>query len=236
MIEYINRCLLIREENRKIIVIGDLHLGYEEQMQTTGVFVFRRQLKEVINLLEQIFEAVSLVDEIVLLGDVKHNFGKITKQEWQDISFLFDYLKEKTERISVIRGNHDSVLGPIAKKKNVALKEYYIIGSYCFLHGNKDFAEIYNKEIKHWIIGHGHPAVAISDGIKTEKYKCFLVGKYMKKEVIIVPSFFSYFAGSDPRKNDLNLAWNFNLEKFEVEVVQDNNLEVLSFGKLKDLK
>ena len=104
-----------------------------------------------------------------------------------------------------------------------------------FLHGDRDFKEVYDKKIKYWVVGHGHPAVRLSDGMKVEKYKCFLVGCFRKKKVIIVPSFFVGNEGSDPRENDLGLAWNFDLKSFNVVVVGEN-LEVFDFGKLRRLK
>ena len=77
----------------------------------------------------------------------------------------------------------------------------------------------------------------MSDGTKIESYKCFLVGKYDGREVIIAPSFIEYFAGSDPRERDyeMGFAWKFNLEKFRVLVVGETDLEARDFGVLKDL-
>ena len=103
------------------------------------------------------------------------------------------------------------------------------------MHGDRDFSENYDKKIKYWIVGHGHPAIKISDGVKVEKYKCFLVGGFKGKEIIVVPSFFAYSEGSDPRENDLGLTWKFNFEKFKVFAVNGDLLEVLEFGKLRNI-
>jgi putative SbcD/Mre11-related phosphoesterase len=138
--------------------------------------------------------------------------------------------------VIVIRGNHDNYLKNISgKRKFAGVEDFYVVGRYCFLHGDRDFPEIYDKKIKTWIIGHAHPALRLSDGIKTEKYKCFLEGEYKKKRIMIVPSFAEYFAGSDPRQESNNLAWGFNLSKFKARVVGDR-LEVLDFGKLEKIK
>jgi uncharacterized protein len=233
-VEYVGKCLLIHSNGRKILAVGDLHLGYEEYLNQTGVFVSRKMFEEMIEEFEEIFSKVGKVDEVVLLGDVKHDFGSIMKQEWNDVLNLFDYLGEKCKKIVVVMGNHDNILEPIARKRRIEIKDFYCLGEFCFLHGDKDFKEIYEGEIKFWIIGHGHPAVKISDGIKAEKYKCFLVGKFKQKEVILVPSFFSYSEGSDPRENDLGFAWAFDFNKFEVYAVSDK-LNVLDFGKLNKL-
>ena len=235
MINYVGKCLLIKEKDRKLLIIGDLHLGYEEYLNRFGVFVSRQMFNEMVDYLNCVFKKIGNVDEIVLLGDVKHDFGSIGRQGWGDVLKLFEYVEDKCKKIIIARGNHDNFIGPIAKGSDVDVNDFYVWGEYCFIHGDKDFKEIYEKKIRCWVVGHGHPAVKISDNIKTEKYKCFLVGKYKNKKIILVPSFFSYKEGSDPRENDLGLAWKFRLNKFSVKIA-GKNLEVLDFGKLKDLK
>ena len=235
--ELIGKCLLISAGKRKILVVGDLHLGYEEHLNRSGVFVSRKMFEEMNDYFDRVFEETGKVDKVILLGDVKHDFGSIMKQEWNDVLGLFDYLEGKCEKIIVIKGNHDKIIGPIASKRNVEVKDFHVIGGICFLHGDRDFKEIYGGKIKTWVVGHGHPAVKISEpgGAKIEKYKCFLVGRFKGKRVVVVPSFLDYPEGSDPRENDLGLAWKFNFDNFEVRVVQDKGLDVLGFGKFGKL-
>ena len=231
MIEYIGKCVLI---DKKILVVGDLHLGYEDSLNRSGVFVSRVMFNEMILYFDKVFEKIGKVKEIVLLGDVKHNFGGISEQEWGDTLRLLDYFSQKTKKIVIVKGNHDKIIEPIARKREIVVKDYYIYNEYCFLHGDKDFEEIYDRKIKVWIIGHGHPAVKLREGVKIEKYKCFLEGEYKKKKIIIAPSFIEFSEGSDPRESELCLAWNFDLNKFNVKIV-GGGLDVLDFGKLKDL-
>lgn len=233
--KFIGKTLLVEVGDKKILAVGDLHLGYEEFLNNSGVFVSRKMFEEMIEEFDKIFEKSGKIDEVVLLGDVKHNFGSIMKQEWDDVLALIDYLFEKCKKVIIIKGNHDKIIEPIARKGNVSVKEKYFVGEYCFLHGDQDFEDIYNKKIKFWVLGHGHPAIKISDGVKVEKYKCFLTGKFKDKELIVVPSFFSYSQGSDPRESDLGLAWKIDFSKFNVKVVNED-LEVLDFGLLKKLR
>lgn len=235
MFEFIGKCLLVEESDKKILVIGDLHLGFEEALSKTGVFVSRKMFEEMIKYLNKVFDKTGKVDEVVLLGDIKHVFGSVIGQEWSDILGLFDYLEDKCKEIIVIKGNHDAIIEPVAKKRDILVEDYHIVGSFCFLHGDRDFVENYEKCVTHWVVGHGHPAVKMSDNIKVEKFKAFLVGEYKKKEIVLVPSFFDYNLGSDPRENDLGYIWDFDFGKFIVWAVQDEGPEVLNFGKLKDL-
>ena len=238
MIKYIGKCLLVVENSEKILVIGDLHLGFEEVLNQSGILVGRKMFEEILFELSKIFEKVGKVNKIVLLGDVKHSFGKIVGQEWKEILDLIDYLNSKLNKngaLIIIKGNHDKILGPVVAKRDLEIHDYFIFGKYCFLHGHRGFEEIYDRRVKSWILGHGHPAVKISEGIKIEKYKCFLEGEFNKMKVVLVPSFFEYNQGSDPRENDLGYGFNFNLEKFNVKIVSDE-LTVLDFGKLENLK
>ncbi len=232
MIEYIGKCLLV---DKKSLVIGDLHLGFEESMNKSGILVSRAMLNESIEYLDKVFSKTGKVKEIVLLGDIKHEFGGISNQEWGDSLRFFDYLKEKCNKIIIIKGNHDNIIGPIARRSEISVRENYICEEYCFLHGDKDFSEIYDKKIKYWIVGHAHPAIKLKEGVKIEKYKCFLDGDYKGKKIIVVPSFVEVNLGTDPREYELNLAWKFNLDKFKVKIVSDN-LQVLDFGILGKLK
>jgi len=238
MIKYIGKTLLVESNNEKVLVIGDLHLGFEESLNRTGVYVSGKMFEESISYLDRVFDRVGRnkeIGKVILLGDVKDAFGGITREEWGDVLKLFDYLEDKCKEIIIIKGNHDAVIEPLAKRRDIKVVDYFIFNEYCFVHGNKDYEEIYNKKIKFWIMGHGHPAVKISDGVKVEKFKCFLVGKFKRRNVIIVPSFFEGNVGSDPRENNLRMAWSFSLKKFEVKVVQEDNLEILEFGELGGL-
>jgi len=234
-IKYIGKCLLIEKGKEKVLVIGDLHLGYEEALNQSGVFISRQMFDEIISDFNAIFGEVGHVNKIVLLGDIKHDFGGISKQEWEDVTRIINYLRPLGDEIIVIKGNHDTILEPIVKKLRMKLKAYYAWHNFCFVHGDKDFPILWEKKIEWLVIGHGHPAIKLREGSKMEKYKCFLIGKFKRKNIIVVPSFIEYYTGSDPREGDIILAWDINFNNFDVKIVGEN-LEVLDFGKLKNLK
>ncbi|MBX4211955.1 metallophosphoesterase [Candidatus Pacearchaeota archaeon] len=231
MITYLGKCLYIEEKGKKTLAVGDLHLGYEESLNRAGIFVLRTQFKEMIEEFNEVFRKIGKVDSVILLGDVKHHFGSILKQERNDLLALLDYLRDHSKEVIIVKGNHDTVLEFIARERDIQVRPFYIYESYCFMHGDKDFEEIHERKVDYWIVGHVHPAVTLIDGVKSEKYKCFLEGEYKGKKVIIVPSFFDISEGSDPREGTIPLAWDINLLKFKVKVVGDG-LEVLDFGRL----
>ncbi len=236
-VKYIGKCLLIENEEAgkrdKILVIGDIHIGAFGKIG--GVDISKRMYDEMISDFEEIFERIEKVEKVVILGDLKHEFSGLTLEERYGLVNLFDYLDKKCKKIEIIKGNHDNYLLEIVNKRKYIIREYLLLEKYCFLHGDKDFSEIYKKKIKFWIMGHLHPAVSLRDGVKVEKYKCFLEGKYRDKKIIILPSFSGIGEGIDVVNNQSNLAWKFNLMNFRVKIMGEN-LEVLDFGKVGDLK
>jgi hypothetical protein len=182
-----------------ILAIGDLHLGYDSMIKEQGINLLFDQLEETKKELEIIIKRVKAIytlKKIIVLGDVKHHF-QFQREEISDLRnflrFLEKYLPK--ENIILIKGNHDTFT-----LKDYILKDFHIEDELAFTHGEKDFPELYtNKNIKKIIISHIHPAVLIKDkiNIKREKYKCFLVGKYRKKQFIILPSFFNMTEGTE---------------------------------------
>jgi len=222
-IEIVDLALLI---NKKILIISDLHLGYEEYLRKKGVLIPRFQFKDTKNRLELILKKTK-PEIIIITGDLKHEFGTISDQEWKDILKLIDILNEYTKKIILLKGNHDPILKVIAKKRNLKVKQSYKLKDILIIHG--DHLVDLNK-IKTIIIGHEHPAVMLKRGVRSELYKCFLKGKFKGKNLIVIPSFNSLSIGSDVNKGGLGPF--IKNKNFEVFVVED---KVYYFGKLKEL-
>lgn len=219
----------------KIFIIADLHVGYEEYLNEQGIFVPREQCRLTKNLLELTLKSIN--PKIVIInGDFKHEFGKISAQEWRDALQVFDLLSEHSEKIILIKGNHDTILGPIAKKRNLSVRDFYFLKKEKIFvtHGHKTFNNDEMKNAKIIIIGNEHPAVSIKEGIKSELFKCFLIGNWKGKKLIVTPSFLPIIEGTDVRKEGLLSPYlQQNLSGFSVLVVGD---KIYDFGKLKNIK
>jgi len=241
--EAIDRCLYWKE--KQTLVVGDLHLGYEENLNESGISIPKSQLKETIEIFERIFRVLKEKDwkikEIVLLGDVKHYFSGILRQEFGDfkkVINLFEKNIEQNGKIFVVKGNHDNILEPITREyKNIELKEYYNIEDILFLHGHQLNMEklnlkIVDKKNKLLVMGHFHTAISLIEGAKNEKFKCFLYGKLdlVKKYVIAMPSFFPLIEGSD-----ILTEFDVDLSNFKVYIL-DEESNIYDFGKVKNLK
>lgn len=213
----------------KILIIADIHIGYEEALNKQGILVPRFQFKEVLERLEKIVTKVK--PEIVIInGDIKHEFGAISDQEWRDTLKVLDFLAKHCEKIVLTKGNHDTILGPIAKKRKVEFVEAFRIDDIYITHGDKIPENIgFAKTI---IIGHEHPAVGLRKGQRVEQYKCFLLGKWKRKNLIVMPSFNLIVEGTDILQEKLLSPFLTKIKEFNVYIVED---KVYKFGKVKNL-
>ncbi len=112
------------------LILSDSHIGFEEALNKQGILVPRFQFESIIKRLDHILlkSKGKKIDKIIINGDVKHEFGKISEQEWRHTLKLLDYLSKHCNEIILIKGNHDIILGPIARKRNVKVLDYYLIG------------------------------------------------------------------------------------------------------------
>ena len=88
------------------LIISDLHLGYEEALNYQGLMIPKFQYPKIIQRIEEIHSR-SKCSRIIINGDLKHEFGKINRQEWKETLKFIDYLKERFQEIILIKGNHD---------------------------------------------------------------------------------------------------------------------------------
>tara|TARA_B100000315_G_C14556465_1_gene578404 strand:+ start:644 stop:1450 length:807 start_codon:yes stop_codon:yes gene_type:complete len=226
-IEIVDLALWLQKE--KILVISDLHLGYEGELEERGFFIPKFQLKDVLQGVGKILKKIK-PEKIIISGDMKHNYGQILKQEWRDVLKLVDFLLDNCRELILIRGNHDLFLGPLAGKRNVKLVESYQINDFFVCHGDK--IKTIDPQIKNIIIGHEHPAIILKDKNKSEKFKCFLKGKFKRKNLVVIPSFNPLSDGASISKTGIFSPYLPDLSNFQVYVVGE---KVYDFGKVKDL-
>ncbi|MEN6574186.1 metallophosphoesterase [Methanobacterium aggregans] len=230
--EITDLALLIQDN----LILSDLHFGYEEALNAEGIMVPRFQYKKILTRLEEILEKTRC-SRVIVNGDLKHEFGRITRQEWNEISRFIEFLKDNFQDVVLIKGNHDNFTRFIAERMDLEVYESFSLENFLILHGDKvpDDLEKINEETL--IIGHEHPCIGIRSGERLEKIKCFLKGRFKGKNLVVMPSFNFVTEGSDilhekalsPFLKDKAVDVN-DFEVFGVE-----NFEVLYFGKIRDI-
>ncbi|MBI5391476.1 metallophosphoesterase [Candidatus Woesearchaeota archaeon] len=230
-IEIKDLSLYLKKENA--LIFSDFHLGYEQALRKQGVLVPQFQFQDIVKRVEASLENKKY-SAIIVTGDLKHEFGVISETEWRHILQLLDLFAKHAEKILLIKGNHDPVLGPIARKRNVEVVPYVKYDTIFICHGDHvPESEDFQKS-KIIIIGHEHPAITLHEGAKREKYKCFLKGKYRGKTLLVLPSFNLLTTGTDVSKEKL-LSPFLQQDLSEFEVWINEKSAVYYFGKIKGI-
>ncbi len=220
-------CVWYRSENT--VIIADIHLGYESSLADEGITVPRVHKKKILNRLSTILDRYS-PKNLIIAGDLKHEFSKNRDQEFREIFEIIDYIQERTH-LSIVRGNHDNFLRTITESAGVPLYEEKIdLGEIRVTHGHR---MVDNEKIL--LMGHEHPSLKIRDEIgATFKLPCFL---YHPTGVIVLPAFSPLAYGRDmirAHKFISNALEGIPLPEFHVYGVSDEGL--ISLSTLKNLR
>lgn len=179
-----------------LIVISDLHLGLEGSMTSQGNYVPEFQLENIKDELKKLKE-LSGSDRILVNGDLKNEYSTAYSEK-REVEDLLDFLNKEFEDIILIKGNHDTFLDQLIEDKGLRLLESYKENEVLFIHGHE---ELDNKEFSTIVIGHEHPALALTDDIGvTEKVRCLLHGETSLGELFVLPAFSEISNGSEINK------------------------------------
>ncbi|HET6458686.1 MAG TPA: metallophosphoesterase [Nitrosopumilaceae archaeon] len=191
---------LILEDEKRYLVVTDLHIGFENTFLSNEIHVDPKELvQEAVDSLLSIIESEK-PDTLVLLGDVKSGIDFISKVEWQAVPLFFE-IGKKIETI-IIPGNHDSNIQKlIPDGVTLASSSGVVIGDTLLTHGHTMPSENLSH-INKIIMGHVHPVFfqegSVIDGqrvwvsLRAEKNQLFPSSKGVL-EVIILPAFNKYF-------------------------------------------
>jgi len=238
-IETINGFPAVYLKDLNAIAIADLHLGYELALAEQGIFIPQVQLKEILKDLSGIFKLVK-PRKLIIVGDVKHEFGEASFQEWREVKKLVAYLKKKVEEIILVRGNHDNYLLNITSKLGIEVFDpFYLEKGVCFVHGHK---KVELPQFKILIIAHEHPSLVLKEGYDRVKIPCLLYGRMKSgKNFICLPAFSSWASGTNvnvvSREELLSpiLKEDVEFEKL-IPVGLDKEVGALKFPELGKLK
>jgi uncharacterized protein len=229
-IDIVDLSLYIKKQ--KILVFGDVHIGYEESLNKQGMLIPRFHFQDLMQKIENIFKKVN-PKTVIINGDLKHEFGTISDTEWKQTMKFLEFLTEKAT-VVLLKGNHDKILRPIASKKNLEITDFYSIDDIYICHGDKIPESLEFSKSKTVIVGHEHPAITLREEPRVEKYKCFIKGKYRSKTLIVMPSLNLVTEGTDLLNEKLLSPFlKQNLGNFDVFVVEN---KVYNFGKLSKLR
>ncbi|MFH1126206.1 MAG: phosphoesterase, partial [Candidatus Altiarchaeota archaeon] len=85
--------LILYLEEEKTLVFADTHLGFEEFLNRQGILVPRFQYKDIVGHLKEVLSQCK-PERIVIDGDLKHEFGRISEQEWTEVIRFLNLLED----------------------------------------------------------------------------------------------------------------------------------------------
>jgi len=153
--------LLIQKQKERILVVADLHMGWEVKLAEQGIHV-PSQTPKILEKIMQLIENCKPTS-IIFLGDVKHAIAKVEMEEWRDIPDFFEAVTKKVSIIQIIPGNHDGNLEPLLPEIVKVLPPTGIaFGDVGLFHGHTWPAPELLK-CRDLVTGHVHPTVAFRD-------------------------------------------------------------------------
>lgn len=178
------------------IILSDVHIGYEEEMASKGIFLPRIQKKRFLSIYRRALD-VFKTNKVIINGDMKHRFNGLGRQEKEDLTEIFKDMKENGTIVKLIRGNHDNYISLVTEKfDNIELLDEIESEDLFIFHGHR---EIEPKDGKIYVIGHEHPRISIRDKLGfAKKFQCFLVSPIAGNSyVIALPALGGYQSGND---------------------------------------
>jgi len=204
-----------------VLVIADLHLGYEISMAKEG-FYLPRIFHEVVGALKGILESEK-PKTLVINGDLKHSFVP----EWREKKELRAFIEEIAPLVNelvLVRGNHD--VGVLwLRELGVEIVDELEVSGWKLVHGHRLL------EGERFIIGHEHPAIRLRDEVGAlVKVPIFLMGE----DLIVLPAFSPWAYGNDVLREIVSPFLRvFDVTTAKVLVPLDD--EILDFGTLGEL-
>lgn len=237
-------------EDRKILAIADLQIGYEHELYTKGI-VIQPQVDKFVKTINYLLK-ITKTKTLVIVGDLKHKVPGITLREERQLPRFFEEFEKKVE-IVFVKGNHDTDLkGLIPDYVKVYDSKGVKIGKYGFFHGHGWPSKSLMK-CEYLFMGHLQPGVEFRDKfghrvvqqvwVKGKIDKKIVKKHYKIKETgelnyIIIPAFNSLLGSgivnSKPKKDYItSFVANkvMRIDDAEVYLLDGTNL-----GKVRSIK
>ena len=154
--------LLLQRKAERVLVVADLHIGWEAALAEKGIHV-PSQTQKMLSVMVQLIKSYKPV-RLLFLGDVKHTVATAEWGEWHDIPDFFEAVGKMVDDIWVVPGNHDGNLKPLLSETVKILPSTGVVlwKKFGLFHGHTWPApELLG--CRNLIIGHVHPVVAFRD-------------------------------------------------------------------------
>ncbi len=182
----------------RAVVVADLHIGFEEEAAEHGYYLPRIQFRRGFEVVRRALEETG-AEWVIFAGDVKHHFSRLSRLEREELDRLFGFLRQRGVRVTVVRGNHDNFLPPVARKHGVEVVEELLVDGILVVHGHKPLGDRYRGRASVVVMGHEHPSIRLRDRLGyIAKLQCFLVGRHQPTgaSLVVLPAVGQYQTGT----------------------------------------
>jgi DNA ligase-associated metallophosphoesterase len=193
----------------RALLVADLHLGYAWAHRERGNLLPIGAGENTIARLQALVTDYA-PREFFVLGDVIH--GTVGAEAVLDELRALHELADGVQ-LRLIAGNHDSQLAAMLRQAGLPseVRREILVGENLLLHGDGANDEMALAKLRaarerggRIIMGHEHPALALSDGVATTaRCPCFLAGE----EAIVLPAFSAWSSGTDVRSGNFLSAY-----------------------------
>lgn len=183
-------------------IVGDVHLGFEEELGSSGYNVWEKT-EEILG------RILSLgVKKLIMLGDIRKGYTYIKPREAGVLIKFFSVISRSFNEVVITKGNHDGGMEKITSKfENILLEREFSHNGVGFMHGHALPSRKLAEEVDTLCISHLHPFVLMRDsnGISYRSDCFFFMRIKLPKKLypdskvkkgIVVPKFNPYIGGS----------------------------------------
>jgi putative SbcD/Mre11-related phosphoesterase len=242
-----NEPALLLKDKKKTLILADLHIGIEAELKEAGINIPSQTEKIAEHLIALCEE--NEIDELIILGDIKHNVPLTSRQEYFELPSIFQRFKEKVDKIHVVPGNHDGSI------RNLLPEWVEIHSSKGFAHKKIGFFHGHtwpSKEVmkcNQVIIAHEHPTIQFIETLgERDSRACWVKTKFIPEvtkktypdsepELIILPAFNEILGGTPVNEKKAKFLSPVLTNKLvDMDDAAIYLLNGTFLGKLKDLR
>jgi putative SbcD/Mre11-related phosphoesterase len=156
-----DRSMILRTNDSNLLIVADIHLGYEIELAEKTGAVFPLQHERMLERLASLVDTYH-IDVIHIIGDVKHTISADSHYNWEIIPKFITQLS-KMATINIVPGNHDGDLAALLPR-DVTISDVHGLlldgtePKIGILHGHAWPADEL-LEAAMLVVGHNHPSV-----------------------------------------------------------------------------
>jgi putative SbcD/Mre11-related phosphoesterase len=190
--------ILLEDAGRKYITVSDLHIGLEADLMAKGITVSPSLVSDMVAELSDLVLSEH-ADSIILLGDIKHTVGAISRQEWDTVPIFLKQLSSKAD-IYLVPGNHDgNIRHLVPMNVSMVTSKGMMLDDTLLLHGHSMPSDV-RDGVKRIVMGHIHP-IFFKKGSVINGERVWLYFQARKEDIlaekgvldiVVVPTFNPY--------------------------------------------